>query len=107
VHSGRHAVSVALEPFTCNRFEIGLFAKEAQALGVRYFGLCCGAMPHHIRSIAEALGASRRQAGIRRTCRSTRTSATTRGSSSRIASTPEAVTLVAQLTARGVAAPRR
>ena len=47
---------VALEPFTCNRFEIALFAKEAQALGVRYFGLCCGAMPHHIRSIAEALG---------------------------------------------------
>src|SRR5258706_3171089 len=47
---------VALEPFTCNRFEIGLFAKEAVDLGVRYIGLCCGAMPHHIRSIAEALG---------------------------------------------------
>ena len=47
---------VALDPFTCNRFEIANFAKEACALGVRYIGLCCGTMPHHIRSIAEALG---------------------------------------------------
>jgi len=47
---------VALDPFTCNRFEIAEFAKAAVALGVRYIGLCCGAMPHHIRSIAEALG---------------------------------------------------
>ena len=47
---------VALEPFTCNRFEIANFAKEAHALGARYIGLCCGAMPHHIRAIAEALG---------------------------------------------------
>ena len=47
---------VALDPFTCNRFEIAEFAKQACALGARYIGLCCGAMPHHIRSIAEALG---------------------------------------------------
>ena len=47
---------VALDPFTCNRFEIAEFAKAAVGLGVRYIGLCCGAMPHHIRSIAEALG---------------------------------------------------
>ncbi|MBA3475317.1 MAG: homocysteine S-methyltransferase family protein, partial [Actinobacteria bacterium] len=25
-------------------------------LGVNYFGVCCGAAPHHIRSVAEALG---------------------------------------------------
>ena len=36
---------VALEPFTCNRFEIALFAKEAFDVGARYIGLCCGAMP--------------------------------------------------------------
>lgn len=47
---------VALDPFTCNRFEIAAFAQEAAALGVRYIGLCCGAMPHHIRAVAEALG---------------------------------------------------
>lgn len=47
---------VALDPFTCNRFEIAEFAKEAYAVGARYIGLCCGAMPHHIRSVAEALG---------------------------------------------------
>jgi betaine-homocysteine S-methyltransferase len=47
---------VALEPFTCNRFEIAQFAQEAIDAGVRYIGLCCGAMPHHVRAIAEALG---------------------------------------------------
>ena len=25
-------------------------------LGIRYLGVCCGAGPHHIRSMAEALG---------------------------------------------------
>ena len=47
---------VALEPFLCNRFEVADFAREAVDLGVRYVGLCCGAAPHFIRSMAEALG---------------------------------------------------
>ena len=46
----------ALEPFTCNRYELADFAREAYALGVSYLGVCCGAGPHHIRSVAEALG---------------------------------------------------
>jgi betaine-homocysteine S-methyltransferase len=46
----------ALDPFTCNRYEIAQFGKEAYDLGVRYLGVCCGAGPHHIRSLAEALG---------------------------------------------------
>jgi betaine-homocysteine S-methyltransferase len=46
----------ALDPFTCNRYEIGAFAAEAHALGIRYLGVCCGAGPHHIRAVAEALG---------------------------------------------------
>ncbi|MCA1693754.1 MAG: homocysteine S-methyltransferase family protein, partial [Actinobacteria bacterium] len=46
----------ALDPFTCNRHEIAQFTAEARDLGVNYFGLCCGAGPHHIRSMAEALG---------------------------------------------------
>ena len=46
----------ALDPFTCNRYEIADFTREARDLGVRYFGVCCGAAPHHIRSMAEALG---------------------------------------------------
>jgi len=53
---GDMAFPVALDPFTCNRFEIAEFAKKAVDLGVRYIGVCCGAMPHHVRSIAEALG---------------------------------------------------
>jgi betaine-homocysteine S-methyltransferase len=47
---------VALDPFTCNRYEIAEFGRDAYDLGVRYLGVCCGAGPHHIRSLAEALG---------------------------------------------------
>jgi methionine synthase I (cobalamin-dependent) len=46
----------ALDRFMCNRFEIGKFGSAAYALGVNYLGVCCGAGPHHIRSLAEALG---------------------------------------------------
>jgi betaine-homocysteine S-methyltransferase len=47
---------VALDPFTCTRHEIRDFTHAAQAIGVRYFGVCCGAAPHHIRAMSEALG---------------------------------------------------
>lgn len=46
----------ALDPFICNRYEIGEFGKEAYALGARYLGVCCGAGPHHVRGLAEGLG---------------------------------------------------
>ncbi len=46
----------ALDPFTCNRYEVAEFAKSAETLGVDYIGLCCGAAAHHVRSVAEALG---------------------------------------------------
>jgi betaine-homocysteine S-methyltransferase len=46
----------ALDPFLCSRYEIGQFGKEALAIGARYLGVCCGAGPHHVRSLAEALG---------------------------------------------------
>jgi betaine-homocysteine S-methyltransferase len=46
----------ALDPFTCNRYELGEFAQAAHQLGVGYLGVCCGAAPHHIRAMAEALG---------------------------------------------------
>ena len=54
--SGEMAFPTALDPFTCNRYEVAEFTKQALALGVKYFGLCCGGAPHHIRSMAEALG---------------------------------------------------
>ncbi len=47
---------VALDPFTCNRYEIADYARAAYEMGVRYLGVCCGAGPHHIRAMAEALG---------------------------------------------------
>jgi methionine synthase I (cobalamin-dependent) len=45
-----------LDPFTCTRHEIARFAADALALGIRYLGVCCGAAPHHVRAMAEALG---------------------------------------------------
>ena len=53
---GGRAFPVALEPFMCNRFEIAEWGREAYELGIRYLGVCCGAGPHHIRALAEALG---------------------------------------------------
>jgi betaine-homocysteine S-methyltransferase len=53
---GAQAFPTALDPFTCTRQELGEFAADALALGVRYLGVCCGAAPHHIRAVAEAAG---------------------------------------------------
>jgi betaine-homocysteine S-methyltransferase len=53
---GGRPFPTALDPFTCNRYELAEFAKAAHDLGVTYLGVCCGAAPHHIRSVAEALG---------------------------------------------------
>ena len=53
---GGRPFPTALDPFVCNRFEIGVFARQAFALGAHYLGVCCGAGPHHIRAMAEALG---------------------------------------------------
>jgi betaine-homocysteine S-methyltransferase len=53
---GSRPFPVALDPFTCNRFEIAEFGREALAMDVRYLGVCCGAGPHHIRALAEAVG---------------------------------------------------
>lgn len=54
--SERGPFPTALDPFTCNRYEVADFTRRADEAGVRYLGLCCGAAPHHVRSMAEALG---------------------------------------------------
>jgi betaine-homocysteine S-methyltransferase len=53
---GDRPFPTALDPFTCNRYEIAEFGREAYAMGVNYLGVCCGAGAHHIRSLAEGLG---------------------------------------------------
>jgi betaine-homocysteine S-methyltransferase len=53
---GSKPFPVALDPFTCNRFEIAEFGRAALELDIRYLGVCCGAGPHHIRALAEAVG---------------------------------------------------
>ena len=53
---GAQAFPTALDPFTCTRDELGEFAANALGLGVGYLGICCGAGPHHVRAVAEAVG---------------------------------------------------
>jgi betaine-homocysteine S-methyltransferase len=53
---GTRPFPTALDPFVCTRDELGEFAAAAHALGVSYLGVCCGAAPHHIRAVAEAIG---------------------------------------------------
>lgn len=55
-HRDERPFPTALDPFTCTRHELGDFARDAHALGAGYLGVCCGAGPHHIRAVAEALG---------------------------------------------------
>ena len=52
----RRAFPDALDGLACTRYEIADFGREAYELGVTYLGVCCGAGPHHIRGLAEALG---------------------------------------------------
>jgi betaine-homocysteine S-methyltransferase len=53
---GKRAFPIALDPFQVTRFEMAEFATRARDLGVNYIGTCCGAAPHHVRAMAEALG---------------------------------------------------
>jgi betaine-homocysteine S-methyltransferase len=53
---GERSFPVALDPFVLTRFEMADFAVAARDLGVGYIGVCCGGAPHHVRSMAEALG---------------------------------------------------
>jgi betaine-homocysteine S-methyltransferase len=55
-HPDGMAFPTALDPLMCTRYEIADFAREAREIGIDYLGLCCGAGPHHIRSLAEAIG---------------------------------------------------
>jgi betaine-homocysteine S-methyltransferase len=45
-----------LDAYLCNRATMADFARRARDLGVHYIGTCCGAGPHHVRAMAEALG---------------------------------------------------
>jgi betaine-homocysteine S-methyltransferase len=53
---GVRAFPIQLESFSCTRFEMADFARWAQQAGISYIGVCCGAGPHHVRAMAEALG---------------------------------------------------
>ena len=55
-HPSGQPFPTGLDPFTCTRYELADFTRAAHDLGARYLGVCCGAGPHHIRAVAEALG---------------------------------------------------
>jgi betaine-homocysteine S-methyltransferase len=50
------AFPLQLDPFTLTRLEMADYAIRAKKMGINYIGGCCGAGPHHIRAMAEALG---------------------------------------------------
>lgn len=54
--NGQRSFPIALDPFQATRFEMADFATRAEGVGVNYIGTCCGAAPHHVRAMAEALG---------------------------------------------------
>ncbi len=53
---GDPAFPLELDPFMLTRREMAAYAVKAKEMGIEYIGACCGAGPHHIRAMAEALG---------------------------------------------------
>jgi betaine-homocysteine S-methyltransferase len=53
---GDPAFPLELDPFMLTRREMAAYAIDAKEMGIEYIGACCGAGPHHIRAMAEALG---------------------------------------------------
>lgn len=56
LENGERAFPCALDPFQHTRYEMAEFADFAREIGIDFIGICCGAGPHHVRSMAEALG---------------------------------------------------
>ena len=47
-----------VEPRVVTRFSMAEYTAEARHLGIGLIGSCCGALPYHVRAMAEALGKS-------------------------------------------------
>lgn len=54
--SGQNAYTLGLDRFLCTRQEMADFTVQARQAGAAFIGICCGAGPHHVRAMAEALG---------------------------------------------------
>jgi betaine-homocysteine S-methyltransferase len=52
----RSVYTLGLDQFLCDRNEMAEFTRQARELGIGFIGICCGAGPHHVRAMAEALG---------------------------------------------------
>jgi betaine-homocysteine S-methyltransferase len=51
-----HGLWGGVEPRVETRFAMAQYAAEARSMGIGLIGACCGALPYHIRAMAEALG---------------------------------------------------
>jgi betaine-homocysteine S-methyltransferase len=47
---------LGLDQHYLDRLEVAEFGKKAKQQGFEFIGLCCGAGPHQVRALAEALG---------------------------------------------------
>jgi betaine-homocysteine S-methyltransferase len=54
--TGTPAFPDRMEPTQLTRYDLGDFARRAQAMGINYIGGCCGVVGSHIREMARALG---------------------------------------------------
>ncbi|HWY78974.1 MAG TPA: homocysteine S-methyltransferase family protein [Candidatus Sulfotelmatobacter sp.] len=55
-YNGHAVYPINLDPFIYTRNEMAEFTHVAKEIGINYIGICCGGAPHHVRSMAEALG---------------------------------------------------
>ncbi|GAC1386518.1 MAG: hypothetical protein NVS1B7_4470 [Candidatus Saccharimonadales bacterium] len=53
---GNSSYTTGLDQHYIDRLEVAQFTEQAIQLGIEFIGLCCGAGPHHIRAMAEAIG---------------------------------------------------
>ena len=83
-----HPFPIALDPFTCNRFEIAEFGKAAYDLGVRISEYAAGRVRIMFAHSPRRSGASHRPAATRPICRSITFSATPRACASSICNMP-------------------
>lgn len=56
VPEGMRPFPVALDAFTCTRYEMAKFTRDCVDNNINLIGVCCGGAPHHVRAMAEELG---------------------------------------------------
>jgi len=53
---GKSSYTVDLDEHLVGRYEVEIFGKKCQEIGINFVGLCCGNAPHYTRTLAESYG---------------------------------------------------